>query len=86
MKKFSIFLFFLLFISSALHGHESRPLYLKITNQGQELYFELSVPNTVNVKNLPIVSINNVVLNNINSWSANESGFKQKWNVLDSLL
>lgn len=79
MKKHLIL--FLLFIFQVIYSfaHESRPLYLKITETTQNITFEVNLPNTVNERNAPIIFLDNLAINDQQSWRVLTAGYRQKW-------
>ncbi len=81
MKKHLITYLFLFCLYTLSYAHESRPLYLKIIEQDSILYFEMNIPNTVNVQNLPIIHWDNEAINDTQNWTIHTSGFRQKWNI-----
>ena len=62
-------------------AHESRPLYIKITEDSTHLNFELNLPNTVNTKNFPIIYLDSISINENLNWSAYPAGFRQKGKI-----
>ena len=81
MRRF-FFIYLLLFLWSQLaYAHESRPLYLKITEETNQLALEISLPNTVNTQNLPIIYLNDHAINETAQWVAYAAGFRQKWKL-----
>lgn len=82
-KPFFIY-FFLLLWSQLTYAHESRPLYLKITEDTKQLTFEMNLPNTVNAKNLPIIYLNDLIINETAQWVAYPAGYRQKWKISKS--
>lgn len=79
MKNFlPIFLFFLL-QHTFTFAHESRPLYIKITETTQQLTFEVNLPNTVNERNTPLIYLNDTPINAQQAWRVKNTGFRQKW-------
>ena len=80
-KPFFTFLL-LLFWSQLAVAHESRPLYLKITEDTNQLTLEINLPNSVNAQNLPLIYLNDLVLNETAQWVAYTAGFRQKWKML----
>jgi len=79
MKKHLILYFFLLFQVTHLFAHESRPLYLKITETTQNITFELNLPNTVDERNAPILFFNETAINDTQTWRVLSAGYRQKW-------
>lgn len=71
----------MLFVSSIIYGHESRPLYLKIIEQDSFLSFELNIPNTVNGQNMPVIYLNKRAVNDKQNWIIKPAGFRQKWQL-----
>jgi len=67
-------------------AHESRPVYIKVVQDSTATYFEITVPNTINIKNLPLIYLNDTFLNDDSQWMAYSAGFRQKWEVTDGLL
>ncbi|MFT4759822.1 MAG: hydrogenase/urease accessory protein HupE [Paraglaciecola sp.] len=80
-KRISFLIFCLFFIiqNAVLQAHESRPLYLKITEDAEHFYFEINVPNTVNEQNLPTIYLNKMAINEIQKWTIRMVGYRQKW-------
>ncbi len=77
-KHLLLYLFFTLQITSSF-AHESRPLYLKITETTQNIAFELNLPNTVNERNAPIIFLDNIAINDQQKWRVLTAGYRQKW-------
>ncbi len=83
MRKTLLISCLLLLLHTLLQAHESRPLYLKIQLDSTQTELELSVPNTVNAKNLPLIYLNDQLLNQDAQWTAYSSGFRQRWRIND---
>ncbi|MFK7980841.1 MAG: HupE/UreJ family protein [Saprospiraceae bacterium] len=77
-KHLLLYLFFILQITCSF-AHESRPLYLKITETAQNVAFELNLPNTVNERNAPVIFFNDTAINDTQTWRVLTAGYRQKW-------
>lgn len=79
MKKHLILYLLFIFQVTFSFAHESRPLYLKITETTQNITFELNLPNTVNERNAPVVFLDNIAINDQQAWRILTAGYRQKW-------
>lgn len=86
IKKQLLLTALMVLFNTFLFAHESRPLYIKITADNQNIAFEVNLPNTVSPKNLPLIYLNNVGVNEQQQWLSNTSGFRQKWAITKSDL
>ncbi len=84
MKKRLPILLVLFFLSKFAFAHESRPLYLKITEDSTHLFFELNLPNSVNIQNFPIIYFDTIAINQNVKWLSYTAGFRQKWQLRKS--
>ena len=81
MKKVFLLFLFLFVWSLYATAHESRPLYLKIAADSNQLKFEVGLPNSVNAQNLPTIYLDDVAINEETQWVAYAAGFRQKWTM-----
>ena len=81
MRKSLLICFLLFFGSLYISAHESRPLHLKITVVANQLKLELTAPNSINTQNLPIIYLNERIINEDAQWVAYPAGFRQKWKM-----
>lgn len=79
MKKHLLLALFFILQNTTLYAHESRPLYLKITELAETISFELNLPNTVNEQNAPILYLNGTAINEVQNWRVLSAGYRQKW-------
>ena len=79
MQKHLLFFLFFAFKVIYSFAHESRPLYLKITETTQNITFELNLPNTVDERNAPILFFNETAINDTQTWRVLSAGYRQKW-------
>lgn len=79
MKKHLFIYLLFIFQSTISFAHESRPLYLKITETTQNIAFAINLPNTVDERNAPIIYMDDIAINDTQKWSVLTAGYRQKW-------
>lgn len=81
MIRYLSILCFIIFSISTLPAHESRPLFVKISEVGGQLDIEVVLPNSVNNQNFPTLSIDSTDLNDTIPWFTDATSFRQRWNL-----
>ncbi len=79
MKGICIFLFII--YSSFAAGHESRPVFLKITQNDIGIDMIVNLPNSVEAHNTPFIYIDTLLANRSIEWTIHESGYRQEWTL-----
>lgn len=79
MKKHLLLCLLFVLQNTLSYAHESRPLYLKVTETQQNIAFELNLPNTVDERNAPIIYMDDIAINDTQIWRVLTAGYRQKW-------